>query len=342
MESFLDKIADFGSVAIVGMAKNTGKTECLNFVLGLLYKSGKSPAITSIGVDGENIDSVTHTHKPEIVIREGTWFVTSEAFYHSRRLTSEIISVGGQQSALGALVTAKAVTPGKAIISGPPDASSIRSMIEAFGQQGIRPVIVDGALSRKSAGAPTVTEAMVLTTGAALSPLPDEIVRRTSFLCSLADLPQIDAETANLLTRVEKGVWGISSDRLIDLEIPTALAIASHKGKLSDFLKNKGKTLFIAGAVTDGILSFFNSMPEAKDMTLVIRDFTCMFAGKLPYGIFTSRGGKCIVMRRPKLLGICVNPVSPAGFRVDSEALCKKIGIATGYPCVDVRKLKAI
>ena len=33
---FVTNISDFGSLAIVGLEKNTGKTECLNYILGQL------------------------------------------------------------------------------------------------------------------------------------------------------------------------------------------------------------------------------------------------------------------------------------------------------------------
>ena len=330
----------YGSIAIVGMAKNTGKTECLNFVLARMHEEGFNPAVTSIGVDGESVDVVTHTGKPEITLREGTLFVTSESFYKTRRLTSEVYETGQRQTALGKLVTAKVVTPGKVILAGPSDAASVRRLIQKFNAQGIRPVIVDGALSRVSTAAPTVTEALILATGAALSPRPEEIVRRTAFLCRLIDLPQVAEPTAKSLEGIEAGVWGLSDEGAVDLGIKTALSLTGHKGEIVSFLRDKGKTLYIGGAVTDGVLTFFNSIPESKEMTLVIRDFTCMFAGPLPYATFMKRGAQIKVLHKPRLLGICVNPVSPEGYHVDSSSLCRQIEETTGYPAVDLRREK--
>lgn len=77
MSTFLDSISDYRSVALVGLAKNAGKTECLNHVLRMLASKGTRTAVTSIGVDGESTDAVSATRKPEITLFEGTVFVTS-------------------------------------------------------------------------------------------------------------------------------------------------------------------------------------------------------------------------------------------------------------------------
>ena len=66
MLPFLDEIRKLRSLAVVGLAKNTGKTETLNYVLRGLSAEAECVAVTSIGVDGERTDRVTQTEKPEI------------------------------------------------------------------------------------------------------------------------------------------------------------------------------------------------------------------------------------------------------------------------------------
>ena len=66
---FIDDILRYDSLSIVGLEKNTGKTECLKYVLDRLPLQHKRIAVTSIGIDGETVDQVTRTQKPEIVLR---------------------------------------------------------------------------------------------------------------------------------------------------------------------------------------------------------------------------------------------------------------------------------
>ena len=65
---FTDQIIRYGSLSVVGLGKNTGKTECLRYVMDRLYQRQKVVAVTSIGIDGEGVDRVTATPKPEIFL----------------------------------------------------------------------------------------------------------------------------------------------------------------------------------------------------------------------------------------------------------------------------------
>ena len=117
--SFIDEILKYDSLSIVGLQKNTGKTESLKYVLARLPLDEKKVAVTSIGIDGETTDQVTRTQKPEIVLREGMYFGTSEAHYRLRRLVSELVDVSDESTSLGRVVTARALTQGKILLSGP-------------------------------------------------------------------------------------------------------------------------------------------------------------------------------------------------------------------------------
>ncbi|MBQ2490964.1 MAG: hypothetical protein II539_04640, partial [Muribaculaceae bacterium] len=83
---FINEILNYSSLSIVGLEKNTGKTECLKYVLKRMPVDSRRIAVTSIGIDGETVDQVTRTQKPEIVLPQGMFFATSEAHYRQRRL----------------------------------------------------------------------------------------------------------------------------------------------------------------------------------------------------------------------------------------------------------------
>ena len=44
------------------------------------------------------------------------------------------------------------------------------------------------------------------------------------------------------------------------------------------------------------------------------------------------------VLRKSKLIAVCVNPTSPRGFILDSDLLCKKMYEAVGVPVYDIVK----
>ena len=177
---FVHELLKYRSVAVVGMEKNCGKTECLNYILRNLPSDGPGVCVTSIGLDGERTDQVTGTAKPEIVLRSGMFFSTSETHYRSRRLVSEIVDVSGETTALGRLITARVALEGKVILSGPSSTVSLKRWMDSISGFGIGLTIIDGALSRKSSASPAVSEAMVLATGAALSCNMPALVDRTA------------------------------------------------------------------------------------------------------------------------------------------------------------------
>ena len=106
---FIEDIKKYKSIATIGLEKNVGKTETMNYILKRLKDEGIVTAVTSIGIDGETVDIVTETSKPEITIYEGMIFVTSEKHYIKKRFQAEILDVSEKSTALGRLVTARAL-----------------------------------------------------------------------------------------------------------------------------------------------------------------------------------------------------------------------------------------
>lgn len=187
MHSLIEALVRHKSCSLIGMEKNTGKTVTLNFLLNHLPPH-YCVAVTSIGLDGESQDQVTNTKKPEITLREGMLFATSEKHYLCRKMVSEIIDVSQERTALGRLVTAEVKQTGKVILSGPGSSQSVRRWMDEI-EKKTDLILVDGALSRKSLASPTVSQSMILSTGAAYSANIDRLVRDTAYLVELIQLP---------------------------------------------------------------------------------------------------------------------------------------------------------
>lgn len=333
---FLNDIENYNSLSIVGLEKNTGKTECLNYVLSRLRDSRKQIALTSIGIDGESRDQVTQTHKPEIELSKGMIFVTSELHYKQRKLMSEILDVSRQSTSLGRWVTAKALSNGKVLLSGPASNHSIKELIADLKNKGVELTIVDGALSRKSLGSPTVTEAMILATGAALSANSTQLIYKTAYVYDLIQLPEIKSDLKLKLSEVEQGIWGIDSNGNVkDTGISSVLMIKKEKDKLFQF----GNSFFVSGAVTDQFLSFLKNQRQISEVNLVVRDFTSVFASPETYYDFVKRGGKIQVLNRTNLLAVTINPVSPDGYRLNSDALKNALEKRINVPVYDIKNL---
>jgi len=101
------------SVAVVGLAKNAGKTTVVNHLLGT---AGGRHGLASLGLDGEARDQLTGLPKPRIAPPMGTLVAT----------TDELVGPGltvrarlGFRTAVGEVVIAEADGSGPVIVSGP-------------------------------------------------------------------------------------------------------------------------------------------------------------------------------------------------------------------------------
>jgi hypothetical protein len=211
-------------------------------------------------------------------------------------LVAEVLDVGRRETALGKLVTARALTGGKIVLSGPSDTASLGGIIGGMGRFGVATVLVDGALSRRSHASPAVTEAMVLVTGAAVSAGIDELVRRTKFVHDLTQLP------------------------LATEPLP-------------------GGATWVEGMLGEQMLERLRIDKRVGETHLVVRDFTRIFASPVTFYSYLARGGRLSVLRRSDVIAVCVNPVSPGGYRLDSERLVARLGEALGVKVYDVMKL---
>ena len=86
------------------------------------------------------------------------------------------------------LMTARVLQSGKVILSGPATTGGVRKVLDGMAEYGVDLTIVDGALSRKSHAAPTITDGLVLSTGAAIAPDLNTVVKKTAELYELMKL----------------------------------------------------------------------------------------------------------------------------------------------------------
>jgi len=263
-------------------------------------------------------------------------FVTSELHYQKKQLVAEVLDVSTQSTSLGRLVTAKAKSSDKVMISGPASNVAIKDLISQMRNFNVDITLVDGALSRKSLGSPAVTDAMILATGAALSANIPQLVYKTNYTYDLISLKAVDDESKERLLPIQKGIWAINDEgNLIDLEIESVLLIEKAK----DRLFKQGNRIFVNGAITDKFLNFLRVQKHIKEIEIIVRDFTRIFASPETYYAFIKRGGSIKVLQKTKLIAVCINPVSPDGYCLNSDELKQAMEDKLKLPVYDVRKL---
>ncbi|BBE30423.1 hypothetical protein OSSY52_05640 [Tepiditoga spiralis] len=327
---FIEEIKKLKSLSVVGLQKNTGKTETLNYIIKRL--KNENIGMTSIGIDGESTDQVTQTPKPEIKIYKNMIFATAEKFYKAKKFTSEILDVSAKTTSIGRVVIARALEEGKVLLAGPQDTVWIKQTIDKINGFGTTLTLVDGAISRLSPSSPAITEGMVLATGAALTINMKELVKKTKHTINLINIEEFGMTH---LKSLKNGVYMINESKEIKkLSIKSILNFE----KLEEDFFSYGNTIYTTGSITDKFLKYLSKQKNIKKITVVVKDFTKIFVTPEVLSIFKKRGGTLKVLKKTKLIAVTVNPTSPNGYTLNSLELKNNIQELTTVPVINVRE----
>ncbi|MGL5316095.1 MAG: hypothetical protein ACRC92_22755 [Peptostreptococcaceae bacterium] len=333
---FIKDIKKYRSIATIGLEKNVGKTETMNYILKRFHEEGILAGVTSIGIDGERVDIVTDTSKPEITIYEGMVFVTSEKHYSKKRFRAEILNVSEKSTALGRVVTARALGEGKVLLSGPSSNYWIKEIIDEMLEKGMESVLVDGALSRMSVGSPIITEGIILSTGASVSINPKEVIKKTRHIINLLRLERVEWEKKERVLKLDDGIYKITSDGEVINKLPIKSSL--NFLELEENIFEEPSTIYITGVLTERFVENITKQNFIENVQILVKDFTKIFLSSDVLNRFIRRGGKLKVLLNTELVAVTVNPVSPAGHVLDSKELVEEIKKFTDVPVLNLRE----
>jgi hypothetical protein len=208
--------------AIVGLAKNAGKTTVLNFLAKSLAASGFRPGIASIGRDGEGVDILTLKKKPRIHLPPGCSCVTTDRL---APLGLELLEQLGGRGVLGTPGIYRC-GPGNHVQVELAGVNRIEAMARAVSRLGeySSPVIVDGALDRRTQGSPALSDGVFLATGATVGNTVELVVRRTMEQIVLLMLPQRSGDGGDGAASEALAIPGAVTDRKVRRAIAAGFA----------------------------------------------------------------------------------------------------------------------
>jgi len=154
------------AIGVAGTAKNTGKTTTALEIIRQSAEAGLRTALTSIGYDGEDKDTITGLPKPRYYLPPGMYVATSERCLRAGSAGYTVKAATTVRTILGRIVVAEIDEPGLVVVAGPNRGVDLRLILDIFENLGTDLAIVDGALNRI---VPMIsTDGLVLATGAAL------------------------------------------------------------------------------------------------------------------------------------------------------------------------------
>lgn len=308
MMNLITLLAPYPTISIIGMAKNVGKTTTLNHLIADFKRQNMKLALTSIGRDGERVDVVTKTAKPEIYVYSGTYIITAEKLIPLCDITKEIVRVTKMNTPMGRIVVLQALSDGFVQLGGPSMTRQISDLLKTLP---VDKVIVDGAISRKSLASPDVTEATILCTGASLSRSQATVIEETRHAVEILTLPKL--EDKELLVKLE--------------------------GATEEIHAPKDGLIYFPGAVSEGrIRDLIQSSAKLKDTVIVAEDSSKIFIKPATYEKLRIKGGALRVLNPIHLIAVTVNPTSPYNIGFDPELFLKQMRETLPVPVYDVKE----
>ena len=319
--------ANIGRLSLVGLSKNVGKTTTTNHLLETLLGEGlyraQELALTSLGLDGEATDALTGLPKPRYIPQAGLLVATTADLLrqaeHEGAQIERLQQLPGR-TALGPVILARVLQPGRIVIAGPTLLSNLRSSLDLLQALGVRLSIIDGAINRLGAAAPGVTDACILCTGASAAATPELVARRTADLLARLTTQQTQWTQAwkkrdpqarlYMFTADDKGS---SSERFSGSAGP----VKEARWIVRQMQAHRQPAFVLHGAFT-GELSqaLLAQLPTASSSSyshaeLIVEDGTRIFCHSIVLQRLSARGLDIRVARPIRVLALTMNPYTP-------------------------------
>lgn len=329
-----DVVANSGakSLAVVGTAKNVGKTVTMNYLISELSSRGLAVGLLSSGRDGEAIDSFTGQPKPSVVAPCGAWVATAERVLGESSTCLEIADVSERQGLFGRLVVGRMIDSAPVELVGPRSARELSLIVKKLLAFGADIVLVDGALDRLAAASPQVTDATILATGAQAGGNLEALAEELAFLVWLLSRPEPEDAAMARLAREAMDKDVVCH---IDYCTPNALVLRPTSyptvlGFEDEILQEAENAVAIAvpRAVNQSFLRKIRSWVKTPEFSVIAKDAVSIFARKHP-------GINLYVTQELTLLAVTVNPMCYLGISHDSQEMVLVIGDAlksSGFP----------
>jgi hypothetical protein len=348
-----DLIAPAPRLALVGLAKNTGKTEALATLLRELQERGRAVGVTSVGRDGEERDVIDiRIEKPRVELCPGSLVATTDALLRAGAIPYELVSETGIRTPLGRVVIARLLAHGTIEVAGPSASADVRGVCDAMLGAGADQVLIDGAVDRRAASSPAISDGLVMSTGAVLHEEIEQVVAHTRDAVELVHLPVVEDRNIRSLAGSAASSLLVGEPDEEPLALHPRFALTSTASDIAQLLRARpsASTLIVQGALCEPFLAELlrareparagaSGLGPDDSFTLVVADPTKAFLTDHPCGWYRRQGIAIEALAGIDLRAITVNPVAPHSHSFESPRLRALLQEAIpDVPVLDVRE----
>lgn len=338
--------AGIGRLALLGLAKNVGKTTTTMHLMATLLAAGlyrpQELALTSLGLDGEAYDALTGLPKPRYRPQAGVLVLTAASLLARAEAAGarfQRLQPLAGRTALGPVWLARVLQTGEVVIAGPTLLRDLRQALALLPGMGVRLALVDGAIDRLGTAAPGLTDACILCTGASAAPSVELVARRTAEIVRRFSVPQTMLTVPGGRGRLSRVRGGTAEEYTGPRDLTSEAAWLAQR--LAD-----GGACVLRAALTEELAGELQrhlaSYRGRGNMELIVEDATKIFCQSATLRHLADCGLQTRVITPMRLLAITINPATPAypcTTRELLEALHRALP-AGAAPVLDVRAEK--
>jgi hypothetical protein len=344
----IDLTASARRLALVGLAKNTGKTEALAALLRELSRAGRRVGVTSVGRDGEEHDVIDfRIDKPRVNLPAQSLLATTDSLLSVSGVPFELMTDTGIRTPLGRVLIVRLKGAGAVEVAGPSAAHEVREVSDAMLDLGAEQVLIDGAIDRRAASRPDVADGLIMSTGAVLAPDIGDVVQITRRAVELVRLPTVEPASplapwlAERLAAGDLGEGALVGEDLDALALPARFALSADGAAVRELLARRpsARSLVVGGALPEAFLAELVAAcrPARRSLTVVVADSTRVFLAGRDLGWYEAQGVEIAAVSATPLLALTVNPLAPQSHTLDSLELRGLLGAQiSGVPIFDV------
>jgi hypothetical protein len=320
-------IKDHQTIGVIGLAKNTGKTTTLNYMIENI--DAKVIGLTSIGLDGESLDQINFLPKPKIRVKKGMIIANASSCLDYCQLNYEVLKHTHFQTAIGEIKIVRILEEGYMMIAGPSSNNELNEVLSLMKNDATM-IIVDGAFNRMTFSNISELDQIILASGASYHPNMKKTVEETSFVVDLFGSPKTREKL-----EFKHPIEIITDQNSYHLEDKKESTLKTFFKKNNEIIK----VIYIKGAITQKMIHLLIK-EDIHHIKLVMDDPTKLLIGHDYQSFFINRKIRFEVLKTTPISCVTINPWSPNGMHYDATLFYESMRQNLDIPVFNVLNME--
>jgi hypothetical protein len=261
--------------SFIGSDKNAGKTTAFNYIYRQVYKTRQAGALclSSIGINGEDVDTWNGAKKPHIDLQPNSYFITHAVHLASHTGKYETLLTLGRPLFSKNYIFGRSLLEMQLILEGPnkgKEISSAKHQIEPLlGDHAI--FLIDGSINRQFLAKPEISDGFYFSL--LFTKQPQQLQKSCDILQMLSLAPcctQLHKTITENLTANTKSLLLADSDQVIYRGETLVSQDEDLKSKC-DAISHAPGVLYLKGALTRSLYKF---LAPFESLQLILDNFT--------------------------------------------------------------------